>query len=230
MSSKNVLVVAAHPDDEVLGCGATISKLVSLGHTVHILIVAEGSTSRTIEFSPDTVTDPVSMLIESANKACSLLHADKVETLGLRDNRLDSYDLLDIVQLIELKISTFKPAIVFTHHDGDVNIDHQLLNRAVITATRPSPSQVVKTVLAFEILSSTEWQFSPSARGFQPNVFVDVTHFIQQKLDALHAYEQEMRDWPHTRSYQAVESLAKLRGAQVGVDLAEAFMLLRTTL
>ncbi len=224
---KNILVVAAHPDDEVLGCGGTIARHADSGDQVHVLIVAEGSTSRLQQRDRVTARDELSALAEAAQSAGSILGSAGVELLDLPDNRLDSLDRLDLVKQIEECVERHKPECVYVHHAGDVNVDHRRLHEAVVTACRPTPNHVVKRLLSFEVVSSTEWQPPGSAPLFQPNLFVDISDQWERKLEALLAYSSEMRDWPHARSLEAVEHLARWRGAQVGVNAAEAFCLLR---
>ncbi len=223
----SVLVIAAHPDDEVLGCGGTIARHANSGDQVHVLIVAEGSTSRQQERDRAQVKDELSALAKAAQTAGSILGAASVELLDLPDNRLDSLDRLDLIKRIEASVERHQPESVYVHHAGDVNVDHRRLHEAVVTACRPTPGHVVKRLLSFEVASSTEWQPPGSAPAFQPNWFVDISDQWERKREALVAYSSEMRDWPHARSLAAVEHLARWRGAQVGVEAAEAFCLLR---
>ena len=227
---NQVLVVAAHPDDEVLGCGGAIARHADSGDQVQVLIVAEGSTSRQQERDRAQVRDELSALAKAAQTAGSILGAAGVELLDLPDNRLDSLDRLDLVKRIEQCVQCHQPGCVYVHHAGDVNVDHRRLHEAVVTACRPSPGHVVKRLLSFEVASSTEWQVPGSAPAFQPNWFVDISAQWERKREALEAYASEMRSWPHARSLEAVEHLARWRGSQVGVDAAEAFCLLRQLL
>ena len=226
-SNKKVLVVAAHPDDEVLGCGGTIAQHADTGDQVQVLIVAEGSTSRQQKRDRTQVQDDLSALAQAAQTAGSILGAAGVELLDLPDNRLDSLDRLDLIKRIEECVDRHRPECVYVHHAGDVNVDHRRLHEAVVTACRPTPGHVVKRLLSFEVASSTEWQPPGSAPAFQPNWFVDISGQWERKREALLAYSSEMRHWPHARSLEAVEHLARWRGAQVGVEAAEAFCLLR---
>ena len=226
--NKKVLVVAAHPDDEVLGCGGTIARHVDSGDEVKVVIVAEGSTSRQANRNRSEVADELSNLARAAKAAAKILGISAIELLDLPDNRLDNLDRLDLIKDIEKRIEKHKPEIVYVHHAGDVNIDHRRLHEAVVTACRPTPCQTVKRLLSFEIASSTEWQTPGSAPAFQPNWFVDISCQWERKREALRAYASEMRPWPHARSIEALEYQAHWRGAQVGVDAAEAFCLLRS--
>ncbi|NEO82070.1 PIG-L family deacetylase [Moorena sp. SIO4G3] len=222
---NTVLVIAAHPDDEILGCGGTIAQHVQQGNTVHILILAEGATSRASNRDRSQWKSQLSALAVAANKASDILGAASVTLHNFADNRMDGCELLDVIKVVEQAIDQHQPEIVYTHHSGDVNIDHRCIHEAVITACRPVPGHPVKSLLFFEIPSSTEWQPPGSAPIFAPNWFVDVTETLNFKLKALEAYQSEMRPWPHPRSLQAVEHLARWRGASVGVEAAEAFIL-----
>lgn len=218
--ADTVLVLAAHPDDEVLGCGATLAKLASVGASVHVAFLADGETSRP---GHDGAAG-VQARQAAAHKACQLLGVSSVSFGGFPDNRLDGVDLLDLVKVIEVQVAQRKPQLVLTHHGGDLNVDHRRVHQAVITACRPQPGHCVETLLFFEVPSSTEWQVLPGA-PFLPNWFEDVTDWVERKLLALQAYEAELRAWPHPRSVQAIEALLQWRGATVGVVAAEAFML-----
>ena len=225
--AQKILVIAAHPDDEVLGCGGTIARHADAGDNVQILIVAEGSTSRQLKRDRTQASEELSALEKAAKASCSILGAAGVELLNLPDNRLDSIDRLDLIKQIEDRIKWQQPQIIYVHHAGDVNIDHRRLHEAVITACRPTPGQTVKRILSYEVASSSEWQPPGSAPAFLPNWFVDISSQWLQKRQALMAYDTEMRPWPHARSLEALEHLARWRGAQAGVEAAEAFFLLR---
>ncbi len=222
---KSALVIAAHPDDEVLGCGATIARLSHEGWRVHVLIVAEGATSRAQKRDIVANSGELSALARCAEEANKILGAASVKLLSLPDNRMDSIDLLDIVKIVEEYVLKYKPSVIFTHHAGDVNIDHKILHDAVIAACRPQPNYSVKELLFFEVPSSTEWRPASSGIYFTPNYFYDVSEYISKKMAALSAYNPEMRNFPHPRSVNAVNHLARWRGASVGCEAAEAFML-----
>jgi LmbE family N-acetylglucosaminyl deacetylase len=220
------LVVAAHPDDEVLGCGGTIARLASQGEDVHILIVAEGATSRAghrSEANPVLVSD----LADAARDAGALLGAKQVRLLGFPDNQLDTVPLLEIVKRIETVIEDVAPSTVYCHHGGDLNIDHQVVFRAVLTATRPVPASTVRAVYAFEVASSTEWAFQRLSPVFRADTFFDVSAVLDTKLRALERYEGEVRRFPHPRSREAVEAIARRWGSVAGVRAAEAFETVR---
>ena len=222
---KQVLVIVAHPDDEVIGCGASISKWTSAGISVHILIMAEGSTSR--DSNAPEVNNSPALLAKSAQRAGKIIGASSVKLLGFPDNRMDSLDRLVVIKEIEKAIKLLKPDTVVTHHAGDVNIDHRIVHESVVTACRPQPGNCVKRLLAFEVLSSTEWQPTGSNASFQPNWFEDVSENIDCKIKALKVYKSEIREWPHARSLENVEHLARFRGATIGCSAAESFILLR---
>ncbi len=223
----SILVVVAHPDDEVLGCGASIAKWNKAGIDVHVMILAEGATSRHLERSRESYTKELTELSQAAQTAGKILGVASIKMLDFPDNRMDSVNRLDVIKAIEKHIMQVKPETVVTHHAGDVNIDHQIIHEAVVTACRPEPRHPVRRLLAFEVNSSTEWQPPSSARQFKPNWFEDVSQTFDCKLKALEAYSPEIRPWPHSRSIKAVEHLGRWRGASVGVEVAEAFMLMR---
>lgn len=222
----NVLVIAAHPDDEVLGCGATIARLVTEGHQVSIRILGEGVTSR---FDQRSEADPEELaeLAQTAKLAGEVLGVTDVVVHGLPDNRFDSLDLLDVVKVVEHDIEALRPEIVFTHHGGDLNIDHQIVHRAVLTATRPVGEHAVREVHAFEVPSATEWAFQRLAPVFRPNLFVDVAATLTAKIDAMAVYESEGRAFPHPRSPEALRAIAQRWGSTTGQLAAEAFETVR---
>lgn len=224
--AKRILVVAAHPDDEVLGCGATLARLAGEGHECHVLILAEGMTSRD-GMPEDGWKARLQALHDGAREAGRILGARSVELLGFPDNRMDTVPLLDVVKAVEAKLSAIKPDILFTHHAGDLNIDHAVTARAVETAARPKGGAVVAEVYSWETLSSTEWAFSRPSEAFFPNTFFAVADTLALKLEAMRAYAGEMGEFPHPRSRTAIEALARLRGSQSGLEAAEAFTLLR---
>jgi LmbE family N-acetylglucosaminyl deacetylase len=222
---RTVLVLAAHPDDEILGCGATIAKHCEDGDEVHVVILAEGLTSRQVSRDRSSVSNELSALEIAAREANTLLGVKSLTLHNFPDNRMDSLDRLDVIKFVEDAIQKHQPDLVYTHHAGDLNIDHRRIHEAVITACRPMPMTKTKTLLFFEIASSTEWQTSGSAPYFQPTWYVDVSSTYQLKQKALQKYQSEMRAFPHPRSLEGVEALARWRGVSCGVHYAEAFML-----
>ena len=216
---RSVLVVAAHPDDEALGCGGTLARHAANGDRVHLLFLSDGESSR------DTDAAAIARRQDAARVAAEILGARGPAFVGLPDNRLDSVDLLDIVQRVETEVARLGPATIYTHHAGDLNVDHRIVHQAVMTACRPLPGSPVRVIYAFETVSSTEWQ--SSGNMFQPQRWVDIKPFLRCKRRALEAYAAEMRPFPHARSFEAVEALARVRGASVGLEAAECFMVVR---
>lgn len=223
--AREVAVIAAHPDDEVLGCGATIAKHSASGDHVHVLILAEGVTSRDEIRDFATRSEELASLRGCAQRAGEILGIRSLHWGGFPDNRMDGVELLDVIKVVEMFLQKTGPEIIYTHHCGDLNIDHVITHRAVSTALRPLPGATFRRLLHFEVASSTEWGAVATGAPFVPQWFEDVSGFLSTKLAALQAYRGEMRSWPHPRSLQGVEAQARLRGACVGVDVAEAFML-----
>ena len=220
---KTALVIAAHPDDEVLGCGGTIARMVDDGWAVHTLILAEGSTSRDPIRDRAGRSEALGELEACAQRAGAILGSASVRLEAFPDNRMDGVELLDVVKCIEAEIARVRPSRVLTHHVGDVNIDHTVIHHSVVAACRPQPGACVREILYFEVPSSTEWRTPHSAAPFAPALFVDIGSTLARKILALEAYVPEMRTFPHPRSTQAVEHLARWRGATVGCEAAEAF-------
>jgi LmbE family N-acetylglucosaminyl deacetylase len=221
---NTALIVAAHPDDEVLGCGGTIARLAAEGWAVHVHIVAEGSTSRGDVRDVSKHRANLTELRDAARTASTILGAQSVAFSEMPDNRMDGIELLDIVKLVDNDVQRLKPRLVLAHHAGDVNIDHRIIHDAVVAACRPQPGHSVRELLFFEVASSTEWRPPSSARPFVPDTYFDITAFLTKKIDALRVYHSEMRPFPHARSIEAVEALARWRGASVGCAAAEAFI------
>lgn len=222
MQSKTLIAaIVAHPDDEVLACGATLAQHVDSGDRVRVLVLATGGTSRT-----DGSVDAKDILEQQAQKASDALGVEAIEFARFPDNMLDTVPLLNIVQRIEEFLLKFPAETVYTHHFGDLNIDHQMCHRSVITALRPKPETKTTTILAGEVLSSTEWGSSMS-KPFVPTEFVDITSTLERKLMAMKCYIGELCDWPHPRSIQGIKTLAHFRGAQCGTSCAEAFVTVR---
>jgi LmbE family N-acetylglucosaminyl deacetylase len=222
-----ILVVAAHPDDEVLGCGGTVARLTAEGHEVSFLILGEGATSR-FEDRADCPQGQVTGLEADARTAARLLGVEDVRFGGFPDNRFDSVPLLDVVKVVEALIEELEPAAVYTHHPGDLNIDHLVCFRAVMAATRPQGDDPVRDVYAFEVASSTEWAFGRLEQAFRPSVFVDVSATLEAKVAAMESYETEARPWPHPRSPEALRAIAARWGSTAGLHAAEAFELVRS--
>lgn len=224
---ENILVVVAHPDDELLGLGGTIRRLVNEGAKANAIILAEGLTSRG-DKRDETDRALLEELKKDAENAAVEVGYNSLEFGGCPDNRMDEMDLLDIVKIITRYVNKYQPDTIFTHFHGDLNIDHQKVNEAVLTACRPVGDYCVKRIYAFETPSSTEWNYR-YAEPFTPNVYFDVTDTLDAKIKGMECYRSERRAAPHPRSSEALRALACYRGSTVGYDYAEAFMLLRET-
>lgn len=224
---KTVFIVAAHPDDEILGVGGTVAKHVAKGDKVYAMILGEGQTSRG-DHRGDIPQEVVEELHKNTLESAKAVGYEQVFFADFPDNRFDQVDLLDIVKVVEKKIKELQPDIVYTHYSGDLNVDHQYTARAVLTATRPIGDYPVKEIYAFETLSSSEWNFDYSAQpAFCPNAFVDITEFYRKKEEAMKCYVSELCEFPHPRSLEGMDVLSKTRGMAVGKERAEAFMLVR---
>jgi LmbE family N-acetylglucosaminyl deacetylase len=222
----NILVIAAHPDDEVLGCGGTIAKLAQENHNVYIAILGEGITSRSAnrEQANDKL---IENLRDDSKQVAKRLGASDLFQYDLPDNRFDTLPLLDIIKLIENLLERVQPEVIYTHHHGDLNIDHAVLHRAVVTATRPVSGCAVRELYAFEVPSSTDWAFGQFVPVFRPNVFVDIGDTLETKIQAMALYSSEVRSFPHPRSAVALRAIAQSRGSSAGLAASEAFELVR---
>ena len=222
-----VLVIVAHPDDEIIGCGGTMVRHVQEGDVVDVLFLAEGVTAR--DSNCDLVARAADIeLRESA--ACAAAAKVGVRSVTFHrspDNRSDQVPLIEWAKLVEAAISKVKPDTVYTHHIGDLNIDHRRVHEAVMVACRPQPGHSVRRIFSFEVLSSTEWAAPSPATAFIPNRFVEITSQLHSKEHALACYGTELHDFPHPRSIEAVRALSRYRGASAGFEAAEAFCVLR---
>jgi N-acetylglucosamine malate deacetylase 1 len=230
LQEKSILVVVAHPDDELLGLGATMHKLINEHNCkVRAVILGEGITSRSNERDPEKWSEELKthrLNIETARKAIGY---ESVGIYDFPDNRFDTVALLDIVKIIEKEKQDFQPEIIFTHHGGDVNIDHQRTFEAVITATRPMEEEKVNTIITFETPSGTEWIASSNPNQFNPNMYIEISEKnLLSKIYGMESYEFEKREFPHPRSPESLTILAKYRGITIGKELAEAFCIIRT--
>ena len=216
---KKILIVAAHPDDEVLGCGGVIAKQILFGADIQVVFMADGISSR--GFSEESLVARK----ESCIRALKILGVNKEPIFfDLKDNQLDAYPLLELVQKIEKILTKFKPDAIYTHSYHDLNVDHQIAFKAVMTAARPSSYPFIREIYSFEILSSSEWSLT---KRFNPNYFVDITSHLSKKVDAFKCYSSELNNFPNPRSVEAIKSLAKIRGSEVGVAAAETFEIIR---
>lgn len=220
--SRTVLVVAAHPDDEVLGCGGTIARHAAGGDVVHLLFMTNGEDAR-----GNVPAGHVEARRQAARAAAALLGAQPPVLLDFPDNRMDSLALLDVVQAVERQIAAVTPDVIYTHHGGDLNVDHRVVHQAVLTACRPQAWSPVQALYAFAVPSSSEWAGPGIGPAFQPTRFVDISGHQPAKRAALEAYASEMRPFPHSRSLEGVAALDCWTGAMVGMAAAEGFMVLR---
>lgn len=216
---KKILIVVAHPDDEVLGCGGTVARMISEGHDAYTLILSEGATSR--KNWTEAQSKELKKQIVDANK---IMKVEETFVYDFPDNKFDSVPLLDIVKTVNHVREKVKPNVIFTHFRNDLNVDHRITYQAVLTATRPMQYESVKTVYSFEILSSTEWNFPLS---FAPNVFFDISGTLCTKLKAMNIYKNEIRDGNHPRSRRGIITNAQYWGLKVGLEYAEAFEVVR---
>ena len=221
VSTGPVLVIAAHADDEALGCGGTMTHLGGGGCEVHSVFMTDGVSAR-------EGTDDGEARRQAACLAANKMGSQEPSFLDFPDNAMDTVPLIDIARTVESAVARVSPATVLTHHHGDLNVDHEIVHRAVMTACRPQPGSSVRTIMTFSVRSSTEWGIAKAGNAFVPNVFVDVTETLETKIEALRAYEMELRPFPHSRSIEAVEHEARLLGASCGLDAAEAFMMVRS--
>jgi len=220
MTKKNILVIAAHPDDEVLGMGGTIAKLVREGHNVFLVVLSDGGFARD--------HSSVQMKQEALRLSCECLKIKNLMQFSFRDNHFDSYPVSDIVQKIEESVKTICPNIVYTHSPFDLNQDHRVTFEASMIACRPLPSSPIEQILTYEVPSSTDFGQAHSVPAFKPTVFEILSkEDILKKKQALDFYREELREFPHPRSWENIQSLMTVRGCSVGAPAAEAFVLER---
>lgn len=223
---NRILVIAAHPDDDILGCGGYIAKHRG-SKTFRVIFIAEGTTCRYSHdaIGSDEVIRDTEVRTESAKQALETLGVNDYSFYDLPCGRLDTVPIIDINKIIESEIAQFKPDTIFTHNAHDNNNDHRIVFRAVSMATRPGAQCHVPNLLSFEIQSSTEWNFD---HAFGPDYFeVLGSEDIAMKWKSLACYSTEVREYPHPRSAEGVEALVKIRGMQAGVSYAEAFKIVR---
>jgi LmbE family N-acetylglucosaminyl deacetylase len=212
-----ILIVCAHPDDESLGLGGSIKKFSDEGSEIFLLCFADG------QFDRDTSKNGIDGRENQANVACSILGIKNSKFHRYPDQKLDSVPLTDLVKNIEEVLISFKPNIVYTHFWGDVNQDHRRVFESCLIATRPTPKSIVNEVICFETPSSTEW----GLEQFSPNYFVDISETLNKKIEAVKQYTNEVNDYPHPRSLEAVKNRAGYWGSKIGKDYAESFVIFR---
>jgi LmbE family N-acetylglucosaminyl deacetylase len=229
LKNKKIMIVVAHPDDELLGLGGTLNKLINeYSVETHLIILGEGITSRSDSRDVKLWENELEIHHSNINKAQLAIGYHSLSLYDFPDNRFDSIDLLDLVKVIEKEKKEFYPSVIFTHHGGDLNIDHQKTFEAVMTACRPMEAEVVKTIITFETPSGTEWRASSDPKHFLPNLFFQISNEnLEAKIKGMESYEFESRSYPHPRSPEALRIYAQKNGINVGVPLAEAFCLIR---
>lgn len=230
LENKGILVVAAHPDDEVLGIGGTMHRLIKRhGCTVRVVILGEGITSRSDARDLNKWKTELETHRLNIDAAQNCIGYESVGVYDFPDNRFDTVALLDIIKVVEKEKQGFDPEIVFTHHGGDLNIDHQKTFEAVITACRPMAHEHIKHIITFETMSGTEWRASSDPYQFVPNWFVEISEEnLAAKCKAMESYEFEKRAYPHPRSPEALRVRAQMWGVANGVMFAEAFQIIRS--
>jgi LmbE family N-acetylglucosaminyl deacetylase len=229
LKNKRILIVVAHPDDELLGLGGTMNKLIKEFNIYsRVVILGEGITSRSESRNIAEWDKQLDIHKENTRKAQSVIGYNELSLYNFPDNRFDEVALLDIIKVIEKEKRDFNPSVIFTHHGGDVNIDHQRTFESVITSCRPMQSESVKTIITFETPSGTEWRSPSDPRHFLPNLFVSISEQnLNAKIDGMQNYEFERRSYPHPRSPEALKIQAQRWGVAMGVELAEAFSIIR---
>jgi len=229
ITNKRIMLVVAHPDDELLGCGATMHKLINeFNCKIHLVILGEGLTSRTAQRDVKKWQKELNTHRQNIKKAQKTIGYHSVSINDFPDNRFDTVALLDIIKVIEREKVIFKPEVIFTHHYGDINIDHRRTFDAVITSCRPLAQETVKTIISFETPSSTEWIASTDKKQFIPNIFFEIKDKnLNAKICAMELYQFEKRDFPHPRSPEALKIQAQRWGVSIGCSYAEAFCLVR---
>jgi len=223
------MIVVAHPDDELLGLGAAMHKMIKGCSVItHVVILGEGITSRTPSRDIDKWKNELEIHKKNIQTAQSAIGYHSVNTYDLPDNRFDSIALLDIIKIIEKEKVEFQPDVIFTHHGGDLNIDHQRTFEAVITACRPMENEPVKAIITFETPSGTEWRSSADPKHFIPNLFISFSeNDLNAKIKGMESYEYEKRVYPHPRSPEALKILAQRWGITIGKEYSEAFHIVR---
>lgn len=223
MAKNSIAVIVAHPDDEVLAFGGLMARHTARGDDVHVFIMATGLAART-DYNTASA-DKLALLREESRAALNLLGVRDVKFGDFPDNRMDAIPLLDVIKPIERFIDQIHPTTIYTHHAGDMNIDHTVIARGVMTACRPLPGSSVRRVYAGEVLSSSE--YAPASDRFIPTSYMDITEFFEQKCFAMQCYRGEIKSFPHPRSVEAIKALATLRGSECGLKMAEGLRLLR---
>lgn len=225
MYGKNILIIVAHPDDEVLGMGGTIAKLHNQNNRITLLIVTDGSTCQ--YGNKQNISQILEDKRKETKKAAEVMGIDKIIYGNLPDMKLDSIEHVLINKVIEQAVEDVNPDVIFTHFYGDVNVDHQMVYKSTLVAARPMPGRKLKELYCFDVPSSTEWSPQLANSVFMPNYFVDIEDFAQTKYSAMGEYKTELREYPHPRSVEYLQQTDTATGLRIGIKKAEAFMLLR---
>lgn len=221
---RKVLVIAAHPDDEVLGMGGALLKHKAEGDSISIMFMSDGVTGRDFVYDRAARQADIDRRKEMALQAGKLFDARKIDFLDLPNLRLDREYILELTKHIEDQIDCVHPDIVYTHFSNDTNIDHCVTHRASVIAMRPVPGRKISSLRLFEIGSSTEYALPAFGDSFTPNLFINIADFCEQKMELIRCYDYEMRDFPHPRSEEAIRARDIFRGSSVGLSCAEAFI------
>jgi LmbE family N-acetylglucosaminyl deacetylase len=219
---KKILIIVAHSDDEAIGMGGAICKHIEAGHAVSVISMTDGVGSR-----QDASQKAALNRSKCATNSSKVLGYVWHSMFDFPDNRMDHVALLDVVKRIENVKDMVKPDIVYTHSSADLNIDHQVVNKAVLTAFRPQPGEFCKEIRTFEVASASEYGDLTAPNRFSPNLFIDIAKYWDLKEEALLCYSEELRNYPHSRSVNGLKNLAMRRGNQVGLHMAEAFQVIR---
>ena len=225
---KTILIIAAHPDDETLGCGGIVSKFIDLGLEFFVLFIGEGSTCRFEQIDSKEAQAAIKERRNYAMEAMSLLGINDYSFNNFPCGRFDTIPIIEINKLIERFISEFKPDTILTHSSRDLNNDHRIVYKSTMMATRPGAFNSIKSIFSYEVLSSSEWAY---LNTFKPNYFIEIAeHDLEKKWNALSLYQTEVRPFPFPRSYEGLKAQAMQRGMQSGFRYAESFQLVRTFL
>ena len=221
MGKKSIGIIVAHPDDEVLGFGGTMLKEIDSGNKIYVLFLSTGLSSRKKNTDKKDIINLRQIALNVSNK----IGVSKTVFDEFPDNEMDSIPLLSVVKKVEKFLLEFKINEIYTHYINDLNVDHQITAKAVLTAARPLPGSKISKIISGEVLSSSE--YTNYNERFKPNMYVDIDKYLDKKIDILSLYEDEIRKWPHPRSLKAVRNLAEIRGSEIGIKGAEAFSILR---